>query len=313
MSLFFPVVKKNSEEKAPLKSDSFRLSGTINGTYSDFIYLNYQNVKNSVKFVNHKFEFKGSVDRPILGWLHLKHRSNIAWVYIENSDIYITSEYSQKITKDTPVNLLRVTATTGSYCAIIQNEYKGSYQDNKDEDYFNDLLYKKLQLFLENNRGHSISDNILGELALIDPILSKNELLYLYEKIDTTLQEQQDLEMIKIRISNLSTYGLNQPFLKFQLPDTRELSIDIDKFRNKITLVDFWASWCSPCREKHPDLIALKNKLDDRVFDIVNIYIDDNREQWLTAIDQDKLPWTHVLDQKKEVFNQLEIQTIPFN
>jgi len=148
---------------------------------------------------------------------------------------------------------------------------------------------------------------------LINPVLTKNELLELYTKIDTTRQNKDDLEMFKMGITNLDKYGLNKPFLEFTLPNDEDKDVEIRTFSGKSTLIDFWASWCAPCRIKHPELIKLKNKFKHEKFDIVSISIGDNKKNWLQAVEKDNLTWTNLIDIDKKVNDELGIQAIPFN
>ncbi|CAM1345637.1 redoxin family protein [Tenacibaculum amylolyticum] len=305
--LTFVSCKENTKEK------SFHLSGTINGEYTGYIFLNYGTIKDSVKVSNNSFEFNGSVKRPIQGWLNLKSNGNAAWLYIENSHISIKTDYERKNQNGKTINFLNITDIKGSYSAKIQNEYKDFYQANKNKENFKDTLYNKLNVFIEENKNHPISGTILGELALIEPILTRNELIELYSKIDTTQQSQDDLKMFKMGIENLNEYGVNKPFLEFTLPNTEGKNVDIKSFLGKKILVDFWASWCIPCRKKHPELIKLKNKLGKENFDIVSVSIDDNKENWLQAIEKDSLKWTNLIDIDKQVNNKLGIQAIPYN
>lgn len=132
-------------------------------------------------------------------------------------------------------------------------------------------------------------------------------------KIDTTQQHKDDLEMFKMGINNLDKYGINKPFLEFTLPNTKDEGIQITSFLGKNTLVDFWASWCGPCRIKHPELIKLKKKFEDTNFDIISVSIDDNKKSWLEAIEKDNLNWTNLIDIDKQINDELDIPAIPFN
>lgn len=300
--------KKNNAEK-----QAFTLSGTINGDYSDYIYLNYGTIKDSTKVENNSFEFNGAVDKPIPGSLNLKPYANIVPIYIENSYISIQGEYQELFQNDKDYNILNIKDIKGSYTAKIQDEYKEFYQANQNKENFKSLLYEKLKSFIENNKSHPFSGAILGENALIEPVLSKKELIDLYAKIDTTQQYKEDLEMFKMGIANLDKYGKNKQFLEFSLPNTEDKNINTKSFLGKTTLVDFWASWCGPCRIKHPKMIELKKKFDNKGFDIVSVSIDDEKDKWIKAIEKDNLTWTNLIDIEKKVNNELGIEAIPFN
>ncbi len=295
------------------EKESFSISGTIDGDYADFIFLGYGKTKDSVQVVNNRFLFKGSVERPTQAWLNLRPDATIAWVYIENSEIEIKAEYEKKIQKGKSLNILKITHIQGSRSADIQKEYREFCQENKIKENFQNLLFTKLDTFFQKNRTHPLCGTILADLATVNPVLSNEELTHLYAKLDTTMQNTEDLQMFKDGISKLAEYGVGKSFLKFKLPDLENKEIDIESYLGKIILIDFWASWCAPCRAKHPDLIKLKNRIKNDRFDIVSISVDDSKEKWINAVKKDNLFWTNLIDIEMRVNNELGILAIPAN
>lgn len=84
----------------------------------------------------------------------------------------------------------------------------------------------------------------------------------------------------------------------FTQPDTLNKPVKLADFKGKYVLVDFWASWCGPCRKENPNVVAAYKKYHDKGFDIVSVSLDDKKEAWLNAIHKDGLTWTHVSDLK---------------
>jgi thiol-disulfide isomerase/thioredoxin len=74
--------------------------------------------------------------------------------------------------------------------------------------------------------------------------------------------------------------------------------LSLSKFKGKVTLVDFWASWCGPCRRENPNVVAMYKKYKDKGFDILSVSLDSNKDSWLKAIKDDGLVWSHVSDLK---------------
>ena len=82
----------------------------------------------------------------------------------------------------------------------------------------------------------------------------------------------------------------------FSQPDVQGNPVQLSSLRGKVVLVDFWASWCGPCRVENPNIVAAYNKYKDKGFDILGVSLDDSSEDWIKAIGQDKLTWNHVGD-----------------
>ena len=82
------------------------------------------------------------------------------------------------------------------------------------------------------------------------------------------------------------------------LNDTNGKPISLSSFRGKYVLLDFWAAWCRPCREENPNILENYNRFKDQGFEVYQVSLDRNKEDWLKGIEQDKLPWINVSDLK---------------
>jgi peroxiredoxin len=109
---------------------------------------------------------------------------------------------------------------------------------------------------------------------------------------------------------------LNKPAPDFTLRDVNNRKVSLSSFRGKYVLVDFWASWCQPCRMENPNVVSAFKNFSNKNFTVLGVSLDENRDAWINAIKEDGLTWTHVSDLAQWnsiVVPMYQISGIPFN
>jgi thiol-disulfide isomerase/thioredoxin len=144
--------------------------------------------------------------------------------------------------------------------------------------------------------------------------LHDNEILRLFKLIPPSQSKGSYYNQLKFSIDNLY---VGQQLPDFEQKDLNDKLVKLSSFKGKYVLIDFWASWCIPCRAENPWLIEARKKFGHNKFDIISVSVDNSKDKWLAAIQQDGLQdWTHVSDLKgvkNSVAVTYQITAVPRN
>jgi peroxiredoxin len=161
-----------------------------------------------------------------------------------------------------------------------------------------------------SSRSFSQSDfetemNNLAKRFPTNKILAEMKKNYDAQKAQAAQMQQQQ-----------SDTWVNKQAPDFSLPDANGKNISLASFKGKYLLVDFWASWCSPCRMENPNVVKAYEEFKDKNFAILGVSLDKEKDPWQQAIIEDKLAWTQVSDLKywnSKAVDVFKISGIPFN
>ncbi len=173
---------------------------------------------------------------------------------------------------------------------------------------------KSLEQFIKERPNSNVGGYIIYSVNFDWPEIGEYDAMYnaLGDKVKKG--KFGKLAMEKIAMMKGTTIGF--PAIDFTQADVNGKKVSLSSYKGKYVLVDFWASWCGPCRRENPAVVAAYTKYKDKGFDILGVSMDDNKDKWLAAIEKDKLTWTHVSDLKgwgNAAGKLYGVQSIPFN
>ncbi|MCK9204321.1 MAG: AhpC/TSA family protein [Bacteroidales bacterium] len=297
--------------------DRYTLKGAIKGIDTGMVFLQKFNADNwqkidSVKLDKGKFTFKGKLGLPEMWFIAMPDKQVFVPVFMENGkidvEIYPDSADKSKIkgsaSQDIYQQFVTLSEEVSRKMEVVYREWKNARDANdsatmKRTDSISGTLDKELkQKLIDFAKAN-------GKSVVAPYIIMRNswqfelpDLEAIVVNFDTALNASTYTQAIKKRIGILQSVAIGKQAPDFTMNDSIGNPVALSSLKGKIVLIDFWTSWCSPCRAENPNVVKAYQSYHKKGFDILGCSFDQNRDKWLKAIRDDKLAWGHVSDLK---------------
>jgi thiol-disulfide isomerase/thioredoxin len=325
------------KDKTSRKDTSYAIIGKITGQDTGTIYLYHDRTgaKDSARLDHGYFTFKGRSDSAEFCNLAIYKAgdpNNLKGFFLENGKL------SMLIKKDSLDDaIITGTATQDEFNQFdnvddkpyqdrhgeIMKQYRAA-RDRKDQKAMDSLdraydhqdsLHKAfISEYARTHPSSTVAAYEVYENFRYNPDAKQVEKLYgiLNDSARTTHYGHKLNELVKHALAT----DLGQVAPDFSVPDAAGKPVSLASFKGKYVLLDFWASWCGPCRRENPAVVKAYQRFHEKGFDIFSVSIDESRDEWLAAVKKDGLTWTQASDLKgweTPATTLYGIQGIPMN
>lgn len=315
-----------------LAQKEYSISGTIKGIPDNTI-LELRNDEVSktplgtAKVVAGKFLLKGTIQEPLLVNLGYQGNPLKLFIFLDNSKVTIAgksdslnfAKVSGSQTHEQFIKFNREFNPLFERLSVLANDINSRKPDpdgkiRAEYDALISYIQNKGDAFIDEAPASPVSPLVALILTQLNPDVSITEARY--NKLKPESQNGFYGKILAGNVVGARVGAVGSDAMEFVQNDVDGKPVTLSSFRGKYVLIDFWASWCRPCRMENPNVVEAFNKFKAKNFTVLGVSLDRDKNAWLKAIDDDHLTWTHVSDLKywsNEVAQKYRVESIPQN
>ena len=258
-----------------------------------------------------KFTVEGNIDSPTLCIAYSKTGNVNTTFFVEPGTVKLSLGDMPSKTKvgGTPMNekwqtIMDSTLVIGLEMNRIGEQLYQSPQDLSPEEKSAtiarmEILQAKFASFIKRYAEKNITNHFgMFMLLYFQDVMQPEEILSLVSRMPSELQKNPDIQTLTAELKRKTAVGVGGTLPEFTMNDINGYKVNLREeiAKSKLNLIDFWASWCGPCRAEMPNVVALYNKYKSLGFNVIGISLDDNKDKWEAAVKNLGMKWMQLSD-----------------